>query len=139
MRAVRHAKGKQLLFRQRHARKPVQRLRKVKPELSVVILDRQFPAVTHEINIPPRRLGGHPEAPPIVLPADDQQLRNLVKEFQRAFKEADRRLAESRERLDNRYEAVRDLLTQPDEPGCENAMKPKLLALSQEALIQGAT
>lgn len=77
--------------------------------------------------------------PPVTLPGDDQQLRTFIKEIQSKLKEMGKRVIQSQERLTDRYEAIVTLLGQPDEPGCDNAMKPKLKALSQRELVHGAT
>jgi hypothetical protein len=74
----------------------------------------------------------------ITLPTDDHQLRSQVKEVLRVLKDAEKNLDRSNERLDDRFKAIQDLLSKPDAPGSENAMKIKLNALSREALIQGA-
>jgi hypothetical protein len=81
---------------------------------------------------------GEGDAAAITLPADDLQLRSQVKEVQRALKDAERNLDQSQKRLEDRFKTIQDLLNKPDAPGSENAMKIKLSALSQEALIQAA-
>jgi len=82
---------------------------------------------------------GAGDAAAITLPTDDHQLLSHVREVQRALKDAEKNLDQSQKQLDDRFKTIQDLLSKPDAPGSENAMKIKLSALSQEALIQGAT
>ena len=74
----------------------------------------------------------------IVLPQDDTGLKTFVRGIKKDLKALEETLKKSQLRLNERFEAIQKLLTAPDEPGFENAMKLKLKAIPQPALIQGA-
>lgn len=74
----------------------------------------------------------------VTLPQDDAGLKIFIRGIKKELKSLEDTLKKSQQRLTERFDAIQKLLNAPDEPGFENAMKLKLRAIPQPALIKGA-